>query len=314
MQANPDNRPQLQVVGALHMDEIATVQGPFVPAASNPVVWQRFVGGVGSNAARAAQAVFDLEAYGCPVTLHAALGDDNAGKSILDELQRDGVRVQPQFVTDKTSGRYSVVIDSSGQMILGLADVQIAEHLQPHAILSTVRKTLTTNLLLDANLSHECIRMLLESTGSPQFTVAALTVSPAKAIKLLPWANSIDFLFCNRREAYALALEARLICAQSPVEKVPLQQLADALVELQFNDFVLTDAASPLIIRCEGLFVSMPVPDITITMNVNGAGDTLAGASTAALTMGIPLTQAVRDHGLSLAADVLTGKRLPLRI
>ncbi|MFK7993868.1 MAG: PfkB family carbohydrate kinase [Granulosicoccus sp.] len=304
--------PKLRIVGALHIDEVATVQGTFVAAASNPVAWQRYVGGVGSNAARAAQTIFNIKAAGNSVGFHAMLGDDNAAISLVDSLRGEGVQVVPQFAKDQATGRYSVVVDESGNMVLGLADVQLAEFLQAETILTSLNSELTSILLVDANLSPDCLQTLIQTACLSSIPVAALTVSPSKAERLLPWADKIDVLFCNRREAQALITHSNRLQASKQCEPASIQEMADALVELGFNDFVLTDSASPLMIRCQNAFTQVQVPPVTINHNVNGAGDTLAGASIAALTLGLPLEQAVSEYGLGLAADVLKGKRLPL--
>ena len=314
MSVSSEIQPILRFVGALHVDEVATIQGEFVQAASNPVVWRRYLGGVGSNAARAAQAIFNSNASNRHVSFHAAIGDDNTGLSLVRKMQNEGIKTEPQFIKAHSTGRYSVVIDKSGQLVLGLADVQLAELLQPEAILSTINPQLTNMLVLDANLSPACIDPLMEAASSSSVTVAALTVSPAKAVRLLPWATRINFLFCNRREALALAIATKLVPQATDAEQLSLQQLGDALVTLGFTDFVLTDAAAALLIRCRGVFTPVQVPNINVVHNVNGAGDTLAGASLAALSLGLPLEQAVTRFGLSLAADVLGGRRLPLTV
>ncbi|MFK7859838.1 MAG: PfkB family carbohydrate kinase [Granulosicoccus sp.] len=312
MSASQDNQPVLRVVGALHIDEVATVQGQFVAAASNPVAWQRYVGGVGGNAARAAQALFDLKKEDRSVSFHAALGDDSAGQSLVNRMQASGLRVHPQFIKGYATGRYSVVVDESGQMVLGLADVQLAEKLTPTSLLHTINLPMSATVLLDANLSPGCLQTLIETASLSSTPVAALTVSPAKATRLLPWSDKIDLLFCNRREAHAMAIKSGMLPENATATQLSLPQLADTLVELGFNDFVLTDAASTLIIRRHNLISQVNVPPVKIDHNVNGAGDALAGASVAALLLGLPLERAVTECGLKMAADVLTGRRLPL--
>lgn len=312
MLASPDSQPTLRVVGAMHVDEVATVQGRLVPEASNSVVWQRFLGGVGSNAARAAQAVYNSQVAGNTVNFHTALGDDNTAQTLVNRMQGEGIQVESQLIKAHSTGRYSVVVDESGQLVLGLADVQLAEHLDAAPIMPTILSELTSALVLDANLSPACIKSLVEIASSTSVMVAALTVSPSKAVRLLPWAEQIGLLFCNRREALALGIESKLIPAFTAADHLSLQQLGNVLVELGFNDFVLTDAASELLVRCQGILTRVPVPFIKVEHNVNGAGDALAGASIAALSSGLPLVQAVAQIGLSLAADVLSGKRLPL--
>jgi len=311
--AMPDstNTPHsLLIAGAMHVDEVATAQGKIIPAASNPVVWRRYVGGVAANAARAAQSLFKAKDSGGCVCLHAALGDDNTAQLLIASLQNEGVQISPQIIQRQATGRYSVLVDESGQMVLGLADAQLAEQLQAKPLLATVDSASAGTLLLDANLSYACIEALIESAGKLSMPVVALTVSPAKAVKFLPWADKLDLLFCNRREALAIA--SHLLPETHNSDELPLSKLAEVLVDIGFQDFVLTDAAAALLVRCQGVLTSVPVPPVVVDHNVNGAGDTLAGATMAAVAMGFSLEHAVSEFGLRMAADVLEGRRLPL--
>jgi len=307
-------QPELHIVGALHIDEVATVQGSFVPAASNPVLWKRYAGGVGCNVARAVNTILRSEAADISVRFHTALGDDSHGQILVDRLQTDGLSVNPYIIEGHSTGRYSVVVDESGQLILGLADVQLAEQLQASRLLSELNTGTNTSLLLDANLSQACIRGLMEAACRASMNVTALTVSPSKAVRLLPWADKIDLLFCNRREAQALLIASGQSPEKTAVEQLPLKELADALLTLGFVSFVLTDAAETILVMYQNVLIRVPVPPVKISHNVNGAGDALAGASVAGWLMGLPLERAVTDLGLALAADVLSGKRLPLSI
>lgn len=294
------------------MDEVATVQGRYIPAASNPVLWKRYIGGVGCNVARAAQTILSRNPSNGSVRFHAALGEDHAGQTLFDRLQSDELLLEPQYITGCSTGRYSVVVDQSGQLVLGLADVQLAERLQATAILPRLKPEMTTTLVLDANLSPACIAALAETAQNACVPVIALAVSPSKALRLLPLADKIDLLFCNRREAQALVVASDRLTDPSVAEQLSLHELAEALVTSGFRDFVVTDAADALVIMCKNTVTRVPVPPIQIKHNVNGAGDALAGATIAAWVMGKPLHKAVTDYGLELAAGVLSGRRLPL--
>ncbi len=299
----------IHVAGALHVDEVATVQGAYIPQASNQVEWQRSVGGVGSNAARAVRNVLrDIESG--TLCLHAAVGVDHAAQQLIAAMESQGVDIAAQKNVGSPTGRYSAVISETGELLLGLADVQLAEQLQAAPIISVLQHDGFDGLLLDANLSSDCLCALAAATAKLPTWLAAMTVSPSKAIKLLPIARQIPLLFCNRREATAMAIESGLIRDAGSRYQPTLPLLLDALVEMGFNDCVLTDGGEPLIVRYQGTNSMLAIPSATMVQNVNGAGDALAGASFAAMVSGCSLPEAVECYGLAQAVSVLGGKSL----
>ena len=309
MSQREDRQFSIHVAGALHIDEVATVQGTFVQQASNQVTWQRSVGGVGSNAARAAETVLSATERGI-VCLHAAVGLDTAAKQLIETMQAQGLNVAAQQINDCSTGRYTAVISNSGELVLGLADVQLAEQLSAAPIVSTLEHNAMHALLLDANLSPDCLSELVNAAAELTIPLAAMTVSPSKALRLLPIARQIPLLFCNRREAMAMAIECGLIHDTSLDATLSLSRLMELLVDMGFNDCVLTDGGEPLIIRCQGKLSGLPVPPTTMMQNVNGAGDALAGASFTAMVAGCSLMEAVERYGLTQAKSVLGGNSL----
>jgi len=300
-----DTQYSIHVAGALHVDEVATVQGNCVPQASNPVSWQRSAGGVGSNAARAAQKVLCNMNKGA-VCLHAAVGSDHTGHQLVAAMETQGLDVAAQRIRDASTGRYSAVISETGELVLGLADVELAAQLQAAPIVSALQQDKLEAVLLDANLSADCLNELAAAAAERQTPLAAMTVSPSKALKLLAIATQIPVLFCNRREATAMAIESGLIEHSQDCSQLTLIQLMDALVAMGFNDCVLTDAGEPLVTRYQGKNSILPISTSPVVRNVNGAGDALAGASFAALIAGYPLPEAVESYGLVRAASILS--------
>lgn len=307
----PDTEPHLIIAGGLHIDEVATLQSAYVEQASNPVRWQRYVGGVASNAARAAHVHYVQTGNG-KVKLHAALGNDDPGLNLRDVVQQQGISVAAQFFDHMPTGRYSAVMTGNGDLVTGLADVQLAEQLRGSAIVDSLKPH--DNLLLDANLSSACLHEIVTAAHTQVATIAALTVSPVKALRLIPLAANITLLFCNRREALAMAVTQGIISPNEPADSVELMQLANALTHIGFRQFVLTDGDADIITLSNGCYKRHTPARVAISHNVNGAGDALAGATIAGVTLGLSLEAAVAEHGISMAAKVITGKHLPIAL
>ena len=160
-------------------------------------------------------------------------------------------------------------------------------------------------MVLDANLSQACLIEIFSSLDTHyenRVPLFALAVSPLKAVRYLPKAEQIDVLFCNRREAAALT---------QLDWQTDLKLLADALLKLKFNSFVITDGGNPMLVQEQQLRTSIAIPPVHISKNVNGAGDALAGATIASLILGQTLAQAAQNTGLSAARMVLNGESEP---
>ncbi len=290
---------RLMIVGALHVDDIATSCSPLIAQASNPVTWTQHIGGVAANAAFSAREVSSVDvAIGfCAVT-----GCDAVADQLEKALTDAGLNASLQRLPDCSTGRYTAVMNHDGELHIGLSDVALAERLDPELVPLGDELNPCSALLMDANLSESCLTALAERAVSRSTRLAAMSVSPAKSRRLLPIASRIDLLFVNRREAIAmidpdLALD------------VPIEQLADGLSELGFRQFVLTDAAEPVLVQRDDNRQYIIVPPMTTRVSVNGAGDALAGACFAAWCNGLTLADAVRTVGLVQSARLVSGER-----
>ena len=241
------------------------------------------------------------------------------GDALQKCLLEAGLHFTPHVVKESVTGRYSAIMSNTGELILGLANVQLAEQLPPLFAQSAMQNNSVDALLLDANLSDGCIAALIKCAEETSIPVAAMTVSPSKAVRFLPMASGIELLFCNRLEAQALAQAAGLISSKVLAARLPLQTLGDALAEIGFRQFVLTDGASDLLIGDNAEYTMLAINPVkpgnspgNTTGNVNGAGDALAGASLAAYCLGCTLIKAVMENGLGKAASVICGKHSPL--
>jgi len=298
-----DNRPdtpknRLLFVGAAHVDDIAVSTSALIPRASNPVIWKRYLGGVASNSARAAARTV---INGTQVTFSAAVGDDAAGRQVEATLKRCAINPHLIFLSGAPTGRYSAIMDADGELHIGLSDVATAESLTLDALQRAIDLTGIDAMMLDTNLSRICLAQLAATCSERKIPLAAMSVSPAKSVRLLPFAKAVTLLFCNRREALAL-------CPQLSLDST-IDALADGLFAQGFSRFVLTDGQSPLVIQDNNDRHCVLVPEVVHTQHVNGAGDALAGATFAAWIQGLSLLDATRDIGLIEAAQSVAGRR-----
>lgn len=282
------------IVGGLLVDDIAICTENLRPGSSNPVNWHHRLGGVAANVARVA-------AQQLGVLLIANTGDDEHGKLLAKQLAEQSVSTSLVVWNGENSDRYTAVLNADGELFIGLADTQLVEQMRWCDIKKHLPKWQPVALVLDANLSQICLSETvnqLTSHYAKRVPIYALSVSPAKSIRLLNIADKVDALLCNRREAAALTK----LDWQSDINL-----LADGLVNQRFSKFVITDGRDPVLVQDQQSRTSIPVPEVQIDKNVNGAGDAMAGAAIVKLTQGVSLAQAIRSAGLEAAQAVLTG-------
>lgn len=291
------------LIGGAHLDESVRLQDALQPGESNRAIRSFSLGGVACNAAQAA----------CPhVTTHliAALGRDQAGQNISQLLQQTGVVCHFIYSDEDSTGQYTAVLDTQGELIIGLSSTEIAETLSAEVI-SNAQTDIAQRCIVafDTNLSSTCIAELCSATSNSAAKpiLAAIAVSPVKTMRLVEFGNHIHYLFANRSEAAMLTGQA---------VSVPLTELSAALTEMNFQQHVVTDGSAELLVRdAEGVELLTVVAQTTCPGNstsqnsVNGAGDALAGASIAGLAMGLNLKASVMDLGLPAAAKVVSGQQ-----
>jgi len=282
------------IIGGLLVDDIAISTENLRPGSSNPVTWLHRLGGVATNVARVAAQQLD-------VLLIANTGDDEHGKLLADLLVKQSLSSSLVVWSQARSDRYTAVLNSDGELFIGLADARLVEQMRWRDIEQRLPAWRPEAIVIDANLSQACLKESLTALSSHYDTrvpIFALAVSPAKSIRWLTLASKIDLLLCNRREAAALSK----LDWQSDINS-----LADGLMDSQFSSFVITDGGDPILVQNKQTRSFVPVPNIQIEKNVNGAGDAMAGATIVELIRGKSLPQAISTAGLNAAKAVLTG-------
>ncbi len=149
--------------------------------------------------------------------------------------------------------------------------------------------------VIDANLPADTLYFLAGEAAAHGRTLAALTVSPAKAVRLTPLLDRISYIFTNRLEASAILGRAASASGATLAAK-----LAAALASEHGVRAVVTNGTEPLASAAAG-DVRSYMPLKANVSSVNGAGDSLAAGIIRGLVAGLALPEAVR-FGLAAAA------------
>lgn len=280
--------PRIFAIGGAHVDRRGRMTAPFVPGASIPGAMSEEVGGGVFNALRGAVR------RGADGVLMSVRGGDSAGEAVASAIAANGIDDISAVFLDRATPSYTALLDSDGDVVAALADMGLYELAFAKQLRrAKVRETLAASdaVLCDANLPEAALARLAELADKPVFAIA---ISPAKAVRLAAILDQLYCVFMNRREAAVLAG----VAADSSVEAIVHGLRAAGLR----RGVVTAGGSAVFAYDSNGVSVIAP-PQPRQIADVTGAGDALAGATTAAMMRGLPLHAALRE---GVAAAVLT--------
>jgi pseudouridine kinase len=273
--------PTILAIGGAYIDRRGQVSGTFMPAASNPGTMREDVGGGVFNALRSAVR------RGVSGSLLSVRGGDALADTVSRAIAAAGIADLSVVFLDRTTPSNTVLLNSDGDLIVGVADMALYDLALPKQIRrAKVREAIGSAdaVLCDTDLPSAALeRLVALAAGKPVFAIA---VSPAKATRLMPVLGSVALAFMNRREAIALA-GVDIGAAE--------QDIIDGLRRAGLKRGVVTAGDGPAMgFDDAGLFSIAPPAPRTIA-DANGAGEALAGATIAALLRGMALRAALRE-------------------
>lgn len=269
--------PAMIFVGAAHVDWLGRFCEPADRGLSVPGAWSRWGGGAAFNAASI------VAGAGLPVILHSACGVDGSATWLAELCKERGLtpRLQPKSMACTAS--YTAMVDPDGQLVQALANMDVYDLFDSDMVESAPQDW----LVVDANLKPETLHKVI---GKPAAKRIGLTVSAAKAPRLLPVLEQLDLLFTNGSELSAL-LEAS---GSAAVTNLGVKQVVVSNGHNRLE--ILEDGVKSTIMP-----PALPPDDIA---SVVGAGDGLAAGTLVALWEGAPLSEAVQ-RGVAVAQQVL---------
>ncbi|MFF4878948.1 carbohydrate kinase family protein [Micromonospora sp. NPDC000668] len=196
------------VVGDVITDVVAVLSGPL--AAGSDTAAEISLGGGGQAANTAAW----VAAQGVDVTLVAAVGDDDAGRDRIAELDRAGVDCAIDRVEGVPTGMVIVLATDGERTMVSQRGANLrlsAEHVERAiaAVPDAGHLHLSAYTLLDAGSRGAGLRALAAARERGLTTsVDAASAAPLRrvgAAAFLGWVRDVDLLLLNADEATALA-------------------------------------------------------------------------------------------------------------
>jgi pseudouridine kinase len=293
MDFSPNPEGAVIVMGAAGVDIVGRLKGEVHMGASNPAHIRTSFGGVARNVAET------LARLGQPVQLMAAVGQDEMGVRLVNQLVEAGVGVSAiQRLPERPTGAYLAMVNTRGELQFALDDMRATAALTPlyveqHAGLFADASA----LFVDSNLPKETLRKAISLARKARLPIIADPTSIHLAHKLRPYLRHLSLTTPNAAEAGILC-DLCVDVAQSD----QALEAAKRLVSLGVKIAVITLAQFGLCYATSASSGYIPALRTEI-VDPTGVGDALTAALIFALLNEIPLDDAM---GLGVSAAALT--------
>jgi pseudouridine kinase len=291
---SPGGGGYVVVIGSSVMDVIGRPVASLQPGSSAPGLVRLSPGGVARNVAE------NLARLGVEVALITAVGDDVAGRQLLEQAEAAGVGVEHALtVPAERTGLYLAVLNSQGVLHLALDDMGLVRHLTPSVLRSKASLLEQARaIFFDANVPTDSLELILTIGRRARVPLASDPTSVSLAAVLRPHLKDLWLITSNTAEAEALC--------PHPIAHADRNGAVDAARHLVSEgvDIALVTMAE-FGVGYASAETSGHIPALrTEVIDPTGAGDAQTAAVLFGLLNGIPLDESVR-LGASAAALTL---------
>jgi pseudouridine kinase len=275
------------------MDRTLQLLEPGVPGSSNPVVSRPTRGGVARNVAE------NLARLSVSSRLISIVGDDEAGRCILQDTARNGVDTGlVQKSLSESTGSCTRVMQPDGELFASFADMEICKLMDRGFIQNRWLQIANATLVFaDTNLPAESLSYLITGCREHELTRVLDAVSTSKARRLPLNFNGVDMLFCNADEARAMLGD--------DIAK-DLQGMAGAICQRGARRSVVTSGADGVCFAGDGEVIALPAAPVQV-VDISGAGDALIAGTLYGRLMNYDAVTSLRiglkAAGMSVAGD-----------
>jgi pseudouridine kinase len=286
----------LLTIGAASLDTKGRAGQPIQVGTSTPGAIRISVGGVGRNIAE------NLARLGERVVLLSAVGDDDAGRRLLQQARECGIDVSHVLIdADHRTAAYLAVLDETGNLEVSVDDMSINRELITPSFVYRRRALFrdARMIVLDANLSPEALRTIFDLARRYGVPVCADPTTASMAPRLCPHLPALTLVTPNAAEAEAL-------CEVQVTDRESALAAAQKLVSMGVQIAIVTLGATGLVYATWQESGHVPAMEVEI-VDFTGAGDALTAASVFGLLNDFPIDEAVR-LGTSAAALTLQSR------
>ena len=187
--------PSILCIGGMNLDTKLILDQALHLGTSNPVHATHSPGGVIRNVAE------NLSRLDHRISLLSVVGDDAAGKTLLDHAAPLMDISLVDVIPKASTGAYQAVIDPKGDMVIGLADMDIMERMDAAWIRNTrVHLKAAKRWIADNNLPQSAMTELIDQAVKLDKSLTIVGVSAPKTARLPKDLTGVDLSIFNRDE------------------------------------------------------------------------------------------------------------------
>ncbi|WP_075983444.1 carbohydrate kinase [Bacillus massilinigeriensis] len=258
---------QIICIGGANVDRKFYIKEKAQLGTSNPVKSTQSVGGVARNIAE------NLGRLGLDAVLLTTCGEDSDWKLIQES---SSLYMNLDYVTPihgMTTGSYSAVLDSRGDLVIALADMEVYDSISVDILLKN--DALLSNakcIVADLNCPKETLQFLCHFSKTHDRPLIFIPVSSPKMVRLPDDLNGVTWLITNRDETETYF--QREISNEEEWRKALEQWLS-----LGIENVVVTNGKEGAMIgnKQEGI-IHVPSIETNQIVDVTGAGDAFCAA------------------------------------
>ncbi|WP_298624001.1 carbohydrate kinase family protein [uncultured Legionella sp.] len=229
---------------------------------SNPVYSNSSFGGVARNVAH------NLAKVTSNVHLQCIVGDDASGRALLEHIGSLGVNTTHSLIVKgKRTSQYLAVLDESGELFIGLADMNIYDEIDDEFITAAWSSWSSQSLVfLDTNLPSSVIDLILKRAVDLDVKICIDPVSAEKAKKIPYQLDAVFLLKPDVQEASILS-------------NMPIRTVKDCftagrkLLKRGAKNIVISMGNLGYVLVNDTHEIHMPALEVDSIVDVSGAGD-----------------------------------------
>ncbi|MDP4085552.1 MAG: carbohydrate kinase family protein [Bacillota bacterium] len=230
---------------------------------SNPSKSSKSCGGVARNIAE------NLGRLGSKTSLLSFVGSDSEGEWVLKHTKEFVDVSATQTIQGKSTGTYTAVLDTDGEMAVALADMAIYDEVGESCIDFILQQVTESRMvLLDTNLPVNINQQIIRCCNDKKIPLCIATVSAPKIDRLPDSLEGVSWLIANQKEAEALSgFEIRT--------EGDFFRAAEAILKSGVERVVITRGDKGLIYFTKKGEAGVLLPPEILITDVTGAGDSL---------------------------------------
>ncbi|MFA9493390.1 carbohydrate kinase [Streptococcus sp. E17BB] len=276
-------------IGGMNMDRKYVLGDNWQPKTSNPVMASMSVGGVARNIAE------NLGRLGQAVSLLSVAGRDHDYDWIRTQTESYVNLQQVTQIEGQTTSSYTAILDSQGDMQLGLADMAICDQMTPDWLYRHRSWLAQARLLVvDLNLPLETVTATIELAKQQEQELVVIPVSSPKMTHLPQDLTGVTWLVVNQDES-----EAYFGCQVASEEDVTA--LAEKWLSRGLEHVLMTRGSqASYYANQSGERQYIQPPRVEKVVDVTGAGDSFSAGLIHGLLEGKSAIEAIA-YGLTNA-------------